>query len=138
MISRLSQTLLDWYRKCPVVMRITRIYMTIKCIYIIVINIGVIIVITESLTGLMFLMVWLYFYVTYFVSVFRFRYCIILQEAFHWNRYLSKLGKKLNRSIGLLSKLRHYVPEYLLRTIYLATFNYHLIYAWKRKTFSNN
>ena len=138
MISRLSQTLLDWYRKCPVVMRITRIYMTIKCIYIIVINIGVIIVITESVTVLMFLMVWLYFYVTYFVSVFRFRYCIILQEAFHWNKYPSKLGKKLSHSIGLLSKLRHYVRKYLLRTIYLAIFNYHLIYAWKRKTTSNN
>ena len=39
--------------------------------YIIIIYISVIIVITESLTDLMFLMFWLYSYVTRFVSVFR-------------------------------------------------------------------
>ena len=33
---------------------------------------------------------------------------IILQEDLHWTKYLSNLGKKLNLSIGLLSKIRHY------------------------------
>ena len=54
---------------------------------------------------------------------------VILQEDLHWNKYLSNLGKKLSRSIGLLSKIRHYVPKHLLRTIYFSIFNSHLIYA---------
>ena len=40
-----------------------------------------------------------------------------------------KLRKKLSRSIGLLSKVRYYVPKHLLRTIYHSVFNSHLIYA---------
>ena len=54
---------------------------------------------------------------------------VILQEDLHWNKYLSNLGKKLSRSIGLLSKIRHYVPKHFLRTIYFSIFNSHLIYA---------
>ena len=54
---------------------------------------------------------------------------VILQEDLHWNKYLLNLGKKLSRSIGLLSKIRHYVPKHLLRTIYFSIFNSHLIYA---------
>ena len=37
--------------------------------------------------------------------------------------------KKLSRSIGLLSKIKDYVPMHLLRTIYYSIFNSHLIYA---------
>ena len=33
----------------------------------------------------------------------------ILQEDLHWNKYLSNLGKKLSHSVGLLSKIRHYI-----------------------------
>ena len=54
---------------------------------------------------------------------------VILQKDLHWNKYLSNLGKKLSRSIGLLSKIRHYVPKHLLKTIYFSIFNSHLIYA---------
>ena len=39
------------------------------------------------------------------------------------------LKKKLSRSIGLLSKSRHYVPMHLLRTLYYSIFNSHLLYA---------
>ena len=38
-----------------------------------------------------------------------------------------KLRKKLSRSIGLLSKVRYYVPKHLLRTIYHSILNSHLI-----------
>ena len=38
---------------------------------------------------------------------------------------MGNLKKKLSRSIGLLSKIRHY----LLRTLYYSLFNSHLIYA---------
>ena len=39
----------------------------------------------------------------------------ILQEDLHWNKYLSNLRKKVSRSVGLLSNIRHYVPKHLLR-----------------------
>ena len=45
--------------------------------------------------------------------------------------YLASLEKKLSRSIGLLSKIRHYVPKFLLKTIYYSIFNSHLIYGWE-------
>ena len=54
---------------------------------------------------------------------------IILQDDLYWNLHLSQLCKKLSRSIGLLSKIRHYVPKHLLKTIYYSIFNSHLIYA---------
>ena len=54
---------------------------------------------------------------------------MILQDDLYWNSYLTKLRKKLSRSIGLLSKVRYYVPKHLLRTIYHSVFNSHLIYA---------
>ena len=37
----------------------------------------------------------------------------------------------LSCSVGLLSKIRHYVPKNLLRTIYFSIFDSHLIYACK-------
>ena len=54
---------------------------------------------------------------------------IILQDDLYWNLHLNKLCKKLSRGIGLLSKIRHYVPKHLLKTIYNSIFNSHLIYA---------
>ena len=48
----------------------------------------------------------------------------------------SKPHKKLSSSTGVLSKVRHYVPKHLLRTIYYSIFNVHLIYAcevWEQK-----
>ena len=46
-----------------------------------------------------------------------------------WDAHITNLEKELSRSIGLLSKIRHYVPMHLLRTIYYSIFNSHLIYA---------
>ena len=52
---------------------------------------------------------------------------IILKDDLDWNSHLTKLIKKLSRSIGLLSKVRYYVPKHFLRTIYHSIFNSHLI-----------
>ena len=38
------------------------------------------------------------------------------------------MEKKLSISIGLLSKIRHYVLKFLLKTIYYSIFNPHSIY----------
>ena len=54
---------------------------------------------------------------------------IILQDDLHWISHLIKLRKQLSSSIDLLSKVRYYIPKYLLRTIYHSIFNFHLIYA---------
>ena len=42
---------------------------------------------------------------------------------------MNSIIPKLNRAIGLLAKIRHYVPKSLLKTIYYSLFNSHLTYA---------
>ena len=42
---------------------------------------------------------------------------------------LQNFPTKLNIAIGLLSKIRHYAPKSILKTIYFSLFNSHLIYA---------
>ena len=54
---------------------------------------------------------------------------LTLQSDLHWKMHLTSLEKKLSRSIGLLSKIRHYVPKSPLKTIYYLIFNSHLIYG---------
>ena len=61
---------------------------------------------------------------------------LYLQDDLHWNTHLNLLIKKLSRSVGILSKVRHFVPHWLLRTIYYSLFNSHLIYGcqiWGQK-----
>ena len=54
---------------------------------------------------------------------------VILDQHLDWKEHLSYILPKLNRGIGLLSKIRHYVPKFLLRTLYFCLFNSHLIYC---------
>ena len=61
---------------------------------------------------------------------------VILQEHLEWQKHINTLAVKLNRAAGLLSKIQHYVPKFLLRTIYYSVFNSHLIYTcqiWGQK-----
>ena len=43
---------------------------------------------------------------------------VTIQDDLHWTTHLGNLRKKLSHSIGLFSKIRHYVPKHLLRTLY--------------------
>ena len=52
-----------------------------------------------------------------------------ITKHLRWKTHLTSLGKKLSRSVGLLSKRRHYVPKFLLRAIYYSIFKSHLIYG---------
>ena len=54
---------------------------------------------------------------------------VILEENLDWNLHLNALNLKLNKAIGLLCKIRHYVPKFLLKTLYFTIFYSHLIYA---------
>ena len=40
-----------------------------------------------------------------------------------WDLYFSHLKKKLNRGIGLLTKIRHFTPKHLLKTLNFSLFN---------------
>ena len=60
----------------------------------------------------------------------------MLNENLTWDSHLHILIKKLSRAVGLLSKIRHYTPKFLLKTIYYSLFNSHLIYGcqiWGQK-----
>ena len=52
-----------------------------------------------------------------------------LSDSLTWEIHFEHLQTKLNRAIGLLSKVRHYTPKSLLKTIYFSLFNSHLLYA---------
>ena len=54
---------------------------------------------------------------------------IFLNDSLPWDTYLNTLIPKLNSAIGLLAKVRHYIPKYLLKVLYYSLFNSHLIYA---------
>ena len=54
---------------------------------------------------------------------------VLLEENLEWNTHLSILKLKLNRAIGLLCKIRHYIPKFLLKTLYYTIFHSHVIYA---------
>ena len=54
---------------------------------------------------------------------------VLLHEDLNWQPHINALVPKLSRAAGLLSKIRYYVPKYLLRAIYFSIFNSHMIYT---------
>ena len=44
---------------------------------------------------------------------------VFLNDSLSWDTLLNTLIPKLNRAIGLLAKIRHYTPKYLLKTMYI-------------------
>ena len=54
---------------------------------------------------------------------------LILDESLNWKRHYDILKPKLQRSLGLLAKLRYYVSAGLLRTVYFAIFDSYLRYG---------
>ena len=61
---------------------------------------------------------------------------ILINSTLTWDTHLNELIKKLNRAVGLLAKIRHYTPKFLLKGIYYSLFNSHLIYGcqvWGQK-----
>ena len=54
---------------------------------------------------------------------------VLLHENLQWQTHIDSLITKLSRAVGLLSKIRYYVPKYLLRTIYFSIFISHMVYT---------
>ena len=48
---------------------------------------------------------------------------VYLNDSLTWETHFKNLIPKLNRAIGLLSKVRHYTPKFLLKKIYYSLFN---------------
>ena len=54
---------------------------------------------------------------------------VLLHEHLNWQPHIDSLVTNLSRAAGWLSKIRYYVPKYLLRTICFSIFNSHMIYT---------
>ena len=54
---------------------------------------------------------------------------INLEEHLTWSQHIKLLKSKLSRANGLLSKIRYYTSQELLRTIYYALFDSHVRYG---------
>ena len=54
---------------------------------------------------------------------------ITIQDGLGWEIHINNLPKKLRRYVAILSKVSHYVPKWLIRTIYYSQFNSHMIYG---------
>ena len=54
---------------------------------------------------------------------------ILIDEFLAWNYQFEQLASKLSRANGIMAKLRHFVPQPVLKTIYYAIFHSHLSYA---------
>ena len=54
---------------------------------------------------------------------------IQIDQHLNWNEQIKNIIPKLTRAIVILSKIRHYVPKFSLKTIYYSIFNSHLNYV---------
>ena len=54
---------------------------------------------------------------------------ITLNENLSWKHHIDKVATKISKYIGILNRLKHYLPEYVLRIIYCSLIQSQLIYA---------
>ena len=43
---------------------------------------------------------------------------VIIDENLTWKNHIDAISKTISRNIGILTKLKHYVPEYILYSLY--------------------
>ena len=53
---------------------------------------------------------------------------VIIDNKLNWNEQIKAINLKLSKATGLLSKIRHYVPKTILRSLYYAFINSHIDY----------
>ena len=54
---------------------------------------------------------------------------VLLDEHLSWKPHIDELTKKLNRSNSMLSKIRYYVDENTIRSLYFSIFSSHISYC---------
>ena len=62
---------------------------------------------------------------------------ITINNKLNWNRHINKVTNKISKTVGILNKLRSFLPSDVLQTIYNTLILPHLIYgilAWGRQT----
>ena len=58
---------------------------------------------------------------------------VIIDQFFRWNSHIESVCKKIAPTVGILCKIRHLVPFYILRQLYYSLIYPHLLYcieAW--------
>ena len=53
---------------------------------------------------------------------------VMLNENLSWDSHMAYILPKLNRGLGLLSKIRYYVPKFLLNYLYLFAYLTQILY----------
>ena len=54
---------------------------------------------------------------------------ITLNDNLIWHNHINKVANKISRNIGLLYKLKHFLPPFVLRTLYCSLILAHLNYG---------
>ena len=54
---------------------------------------------------------------------------VYLDEQLSWGDQIRSINLKLSKSLGIISKIRHYVPQYLIKMIYYSFFQSHINYG---------
>ena len=62
---------------------------------------------------------------------------IILSENLSWINHIDKISKTISRNLGIINKLKHFVPLYILKTLYYSLVQSYMlsgILAWGHNT----
>ena len=65
---------------------------------------------------------------------------IFIDERLSWTTHIDNLSKQVARNVGMLNKLKHFLPMYIMRTIYCSLILSHLQYCtllWKNSYCTN-
>ena len=54
---------------------------------------------------------------------------IKIDEHLHWKVHIDNLSNKIARNVGMLNKLKHFLPGYIMKTLYSSLIASHLQYC---------
>ena len=67
-------------------------------------------------------------------TVYDFSYCwmqngLMINETMTWSSYVGKVASKVGKTVGVLNKLKHFLPRDVLKTIYDSFISLHLYFG---------
>ena len=54
---------------------------------------------------------------------------VVIDEHLNWKSHTDKIANKISKNIGILNRLKHYLPMQTLRTLYCSMIQTHLNYG---------